>query len=262
MTTEKKKIYVIANWKMNKGLDAGILLARGILEDMLKKQYLPSLQIVLLPAFIHLNAISNVLANHEVPISLGAQNCYEHPEGAFTGEIAISMLASIAGLAYVLVGHSERRLLAGETDECIAKKINGLLSYHLKPIFCCGESQAVRQSGQAEQFVTQQLESSLFHLATNQIQQVLIAYEPIWAIGTGVMPQKEIIFDMQEVIRRNLAKKYGPNVAKKATILYGGSCNKNNIGWIMSIKGIDGTLVGNASLQLNDFLDMLTNYLH
>lgn len=250
-----KPTIIAANWKMHKTLQEGLELVQEIM-IYLTAHPLPDVQVILFPSFIHLGAIHRLLPP-SIYLCLGAQNCHEKLSGAFTGEISASMLASV-GVRYVLVGHSERRQYLGESQEQIARKVDAALQCNVQPIFCCGEPWEVRERNQHHEYIEKQIADSLFHLAAEQVQQVIIAYEPVWAIGTSKTPDSVAIAGMQAVIRNVLAKQYNASIADRAMLLYGGSCNASNVRDFMHIAGIDGVLVGNASLHVKDFLHMLS----
>lgn len=249
-----KPTIIAANWKMHKTLQEGLEWVQEIM-GYLTMHSLPSTQVVLLPSFIHLEAFHQLLPSY-IALHLGAQNCHEKLSGAFTGEVSASMLASV-GASYVLVGHSERRQYFAESHGQIARKIDAALQCNMQPIFCCGEPWEVRENNQHHEYIEQQIADSLFHLTAEQIKQVIIAYEPVWAIGTGKTPDIAAIAGMQAVIRDILAQQYGTSIADGITLLYGGSCNASNVRSFIRIAGINGVLVGNASLHVKDFLHML-----
>lgn len=249
-----KPVIIAANWKMHKTLQEGLAWTQEI-TDYLAMLPLFNTKIILLPSFIHLEAIRQLLST-SFACYLGAQNCHDQLTGAFTGEVSASMLASV-GVHYVLVGHSERRQYVGESPQQLAQKIDAVLAYNMQPIFCCGEPWEIREQNQQDEYIANQLTESLFHLSAAQLQQVIIAYEPVWAIGTGKTPDAITIAAMQAVIRNILASKYNMLVADHITLLYGGSCNANNIHEFIPIVGINGVLVGNSSLHVKDFLLML-----
>ncbi|MEO6136775.1 MAG: triose-phosphate isomerase, partial [Ginsengibacter sp.] len=183
---------------------------------------------------------------------VAAQNCYKEPSGAFTGEVGASMIAS-CGIEYVIIGHSERREYFNETNEVLATKVNIALSNNLKPIFCCGEALDIREADGQNDFVEKQLKESLFHLSSEQIKDFVVAYEPIWAIGTGKTATAEQAQDMHAHIRKVFAAKYGEPVADSISILYGGSVKGNNAKEIFGKPDVDGGLVGGASLNADEF---------
>lgn len=185
-------------------------------------------------------------------VFIAAQNCYSKKSGAYTGEVSVEMLQSL-GIQWVILGHSERREYFNESNQLLADKVNIVLEHELQPIFCCGEPLAIREKGTQNEFVAQQLEESLYHLSAAQIQQVVIAYEPIWAIGTGKTATSAQAQEMHAFVRAELAKKYGANVANNITILYGGSVKAANAKEIFGQPDVDGGLVGGASLIANEF---------
>eukprot|EP01132_Coremiostelium_polycephalum_P000279 gene279-364_t len=241
---------------MNKTFQDGLQLAQQIAEHQHQVAHSNNPTIILIPPFIHLEAISHVIAPL-AHLALGAQNCHEQPMGAYTGEISVPLLAS-TGVQYVLVGHSERRQYHQEGHALLAQKVDAVLQGKLQPIFCCGEPREIRESHQHLAFITQQLSESLFHLAYAQVQQLIIAYEPVWSIGTGRIPSLADIHEMQLHIRQVIAQQYDPHLAHQLPILYGGSCNADNIQQIVSIPGINGALIGGASLHLTEFIRILS----
>ncbi len=244
----RKKI-VAGNWKMNLDLDAGKTLVNDILAGM------PSLdenrQVVICPPFIHLQQVAQATANTK-HVYTGAQNCYTETSGAYTGEVSAPMVKS-TGAAYVILGHSERREYFNETNEMLAKKTDTALAAGLKVIFCCGEPLAIRDAETQNSYVEQQIKEGIFHLDVQQLENVVIAYEPIWAIGTGRTASSAQAQDMHAHIRSVLAAKYGGQVADNMTILYGGSCKPSNAAELFACPDVDGGLIGGASLQAADF---------
>lgn len=249
-----RKQIVAGNWKMNKDLKEGEQLTREILE-MVKKEVNHNTGIVLAPPFIHLNSIAEIIKGNSL-ISLGAQNCHQQPSGAFTGEISASMLKSL-DVQYVILGHSERREHFQESDELLAQKIDIVLENGMIPIFCCGESLETREANQQVSFVNSQLQKSLFHLSEQDFQKIVIAYEPIWAIGTGKTATSDQAQEMHANIREQISNKYGQRVADDTTILYGGSCKPSNAGELFAQPDVDGGLIGGASLKARDFVDII-----
>ncbi|MCU0317958.1 MAG: triose-phosphate isomerase [Amoebophilaceae bacterium] len=245
---------VVANWKMHKDLGEGLRLATEVIQ-MLHNQVKDKVQVILLPPFIHLEAISKLLPTAG-PIHLGAQNCHEHAFGAFTGEIAAPMLRSV-GASFVLIGHSERRHYFGEGSALLAQKVSIALIYGLRPIFCCGEVEQTCTVAWQENFVEEQLATSLFHLSAEQIAQVIVAYEPVWAIGTGRTPTPTQAQAMHQFIRYIIASKYGEEVASSIPILYGGSCDTENARLFFTRPDVDGGLIGKASLIANSFVTIV-----
>lgn len=245
---------VAGNWKMNKTLqEANVLTAEviGITDDEVHG----NVKVILCVPFPFLLPIKNQLGNHS-RISIGAQNCNEHQSGAYTGEVSAAMLKS-AGIPYVIIGHSERRQYFHEDDAVLAQKIDAAFANGLTPIFCCGEPLVVREDNKQNEWVTAQLEQSLFHLPVEAIKKTVIAYEPIWAIGTGKTASSQQAQDMHAVIRTHIAGKYGKEVADSITILYGGSVNAANAKELFSCPDVDGGLVGGASLKSREFAEIV-----
>ncbi len=242
------------NWKMNKNYDEGIALASAIIAGETSTENL----VVLCTPFIHLKAVSEVIAGAD-HIKLGAQNCYPKASGAYTGETSVDMLKSV-GVEYVVIGHSERRGYFEESNEFLAAKVNIVLEGGLTPIFCCGESLDIREAGTHVDFVANQLKESLFHLSAEQFSNVVIAYEPIWAIGTGVTASPEQAQDMHKELRALIATQYGEKVADETTILYGGSVKPANAATLFACPDVDGGLVGGASLKPDAFIDIINAF--
>lgn len=248
----RKKI-VAGNWKMNLSLEEGKNLVDGILAA------LPALsdekQVVLAPPYLHLTQTVAQLDEYE-HIYAGAQNCHSEALGAYTGEVAASMLQS-AGVQYVIIGHSERRQYNHETDELLVKKITQALNNNLKLIFCCGEPLEIRDADTQNDFVGRQIAAALFHLNAEALNNIAIAYEPIWAIGTGRTASAQQAQDMHAHIRATLAAQYGNDAAQQMTILYGGSCNAGNAAELFACPDVDGGLIGGASLKADSFLAII-----
>ncbi|UII28447.1 triose-phosphate isomerase [Fulvivirga maritima] len=248
---------VAGNWKMNNTLDEGLKLTSEIV-NMVNDEVNTDVKVILAPPFVHLTQVKGLVKDSE-KISVSAQNCNENDKGAYTGEISAEMLASV-GAEYVILGHSERREYFGETNEQLAKKIDIVLANNLKPIFCCGESLEVRENGLFKEFVSNQISDSLFHLGEEDLKKVVIAYEPIWAIGTGKTASTEQAQEIHAVIRELLAERYGADVAEEISILYGGSCKPSNAPELFACKDVDGGLIGGASLKSRDFLDIIKSF--
>jgi len=250
-----KRIPIVAgNWKMNKNYREGRLLAKGVAEGLPS----PLVPVVILgtPA-IHLKVVS-ALARKTPNLEVAAQNCHQAESGAFTGELSVGMIKS-TGAKYVILGHSERREYFGETNALLAEKVNAVLGQRLLPIFCCGEPLAIREEGTHVEYVKKQLEEGLFHLKTRQFKKVVIAYEPIWAIGTGVTASPQQAQEMHKAIRQLLVDRYSDAVAEGTRILYGGSVKPGNAEEIFSQPDVDGGLVGGASLKSEDFLQIINS---
>jgi len=250
--TMRKKI-VAGNWKMNKTLEEASILASEV-KGMVEDEVMSDAIIVLCVPSLVLLTVRNILGDNR-RIFVGAQNCSEHESGAYTGEISAAMLKS-AKVQYVILGHSERRQYFGESGALLALKVDTVLKHTLTPIFCCGEPLDVRERNGHETLVKTQLEESLFHLDYTHIHNVVIAYEPVWAIGTGKTASAQQAQDMHAVIRRHLASKYGQNVAESISILYGGSVGAANAKELFASKDVDGGLVGGASLKSRDFTEI------
>lgn len=245
---------VAGNWKMNKTLDDARALASEIV-GMVNDEVRGSVKVILCTPFPYLVPVINLLGSHPV-ISVGAQNCSEHEWGAFTGETSAPMLASLKA-AYVILGHSERRQYFGEDGTLLAAKVDIALAHGLTPIFCCGEPLEVREKGEHENLVRTQITEGLFHLDADAVRKVVIAYEPVWAIGTGKTATAQQAQDMHAVIRQQLAAKYGAPLAADISILYGGSVNASNAKELFAGKDVDGGLVGGASLKSREFTEIV-----
>ncbi len=252
----RKKI-VAGNWKMNKDLAEGLKLASEIV-NMVKDEVTKDVTVIITPPFIHLTSVSRLLAENN-QVLVAAQNCSEKESGAFTGEVSAAMLRSIPVQA-VILGHSERRQYFGEGDELLAKKVDMALGSDLMPIFCCGEPLEIREKETHAAYVSRQLKASLFHLSEDEFAKVVIAYEPIWAIGTGKTASPEQAQQMHLHIRNVIADQYGKEVASNTTILYGGSCNPHNAQELFALDDVDGGLIGGASLKSRDFLDIIKSF--
>ncbi|REA60465.1 triose-phosphate isomerase [Dyadobacter luteus] len=249
----RKKI-VAGNWKMNKLADEAVALTSELV-NMANDEVKGDAKVILCPPAIYLTTIKKYIENSP-NFSLAAQNCSDKVSGAFTGEISAAMLQSI-GVEYVLIGHSERRQYFNETNALLAEKVNTALANGVSPIFCCGESLDQRQNEDFIGFVKNQLTESLFHLSTEQILSVVIAYEPIWAIGTGLTATAEQAQDMHAALRAHLADKYGAAVAEEISILYGGSVTAASAPELFASPDIDGGLVGGASLKSREFTEII-----
>ncbi|WP_420576695.1 triose-phosphate isomerase [Ekhidna sp.] len=249
----RKKI-VAGNWKMNCTLPEGKKLASEVIH-MVEDEVNNDADVILIPPFIHLTGIHSLIGSSN-NIFLGAQNCHQHQSGAFTGEVSAEMLIS-AGATYVILGHSERREYFHETDELLADKVSFALDNNLTPIFCCGEKLEVREAGKHEDLVKTQVEKALFGLTKDQIKKVVIAYEPVWAIGTGKTATAEQAQEMHAFIRKQIADKYSQDVADSISILYGGSVKPENAKEIFSQPDVDGGLIGGASLKSRDFTNIV-----
>lgn len=245
----RKKI-VAGNWKMNMDLNEGYRLAESI-NNYFSQSPSVKADVVLCPPFIHLAGIADILKDGNV--FLGAQNCASESSGAYTGEVSALMVKS-TGAQYVIVGHSERRSYYNEDNKTLYKKTVQALKAGLKVIFCCGEVIQERESGIHFDVVKKQLEEGLFSLAPEDFQGIIIAYEPVWAIGTGLTATPSQAQEMHKFIRDLVEKKYGTAAAQDLTILYGGSCKPSNAREIFAEVDVDGGLIGGASLKKEDFI--------
>lgn len=245
---------VAGNWKMNKTFEEANILASEVM-GMVADEVKGNVKVIFCTPFPYLNSIQKLLGGN-TRISVGAQNCSEHESGAYTGETSAVMLKSI-NIPYVILGHSERRQYFGEDGKLLAKKVDIALKNGLTPIFCCGEPLEVREKNGHEALVKKQVEESLFHLEAAQLEKVVIAYEPVWAIGTGKTATSQQAQEMHAVIRKHLAGKYGTSVADNISILYGGSVNAANAKELFACPDVDGGLVGGASLKSREFTEIV-----
>ena len=243
----RKKI-VAGNWKMNMTLQDGIALAKELNENLSADK--PNCGVVICTPFIHLASIAQFL-NQDI-IGLGAENCADKEKGAYTGEVSAAMVKS-TGAQYVILGHSERREYYAETPEILKEKVLLALSIGLKVIFCIGESLEEREANKQNEVVKAELEGSVFNLTAEQFSNIIIAYEPIWAIGTGKTATAEQAEEIHAYIRQVIAEKFGAEVADATSILYGGSCKPSNAAELFAKPDIDGGLIGGASLKAADF---------
>lgn len=240
-----------ANWKMNLSIMQGTALVREITAGLPEEL---SCDVVIAPPLTHLDAIGKAMEYSRM--NLGAQHCHAESSGAFTGEVSVEMLKEL-GVGYVITGHSERRQIFGESNQLVKAKVDAILRGGLVPIFCCGEPLALRQADQHREYVLTQLKESLFHLPSGLLAGVVIAYEPIWAIGTGVTASPEQAQEMHAYIRQALLTAYDPETADQIRILYGGSIKADNASKLFSQPDVDGGLVGGASLQSGGFLEII-----
>ena len=243
----RKKI-VAGNWKMNLNLQDGVALAKEINEALAADK--PNCEVIICTPFIHLASVAQVLDQNVV--ALGAENCADKVKGAYTGEVSAEMVKS-TGAQYVILGHSERRQYYGETAEILKEKVDLALANGLKILFCCGETLEERQAEKQNEVVKAELEGSVFHLDAEAWKNIVIAYEPIWAIGTGMTATSDQAEEMLAYIRSIVAEKYGKEAAEETSILYGGSCKASNAPELFSKPDIDGGLIGGASLKCADF---------
>ncbi len=240
------------NWKMNTTVNEG----RELLSNLSKSSIPNDVEMILCVPFTHLATLVQGAPGH---IEIGAQNMYFEDKGAFTGEVSALILKDI-GVEYVLIGHSERREYFNENDEMLAKKLNKALEHGLKPIFCCGETLAIRKANEHIEFVKNQLEQSLFHLLPSQMTKIILAYEPIWAIGTGETASPQQAQEIHSAIRSMINAKYGDRIAENVPVLYGGSVKPGNAKELFSQQDIDGGLVGGASLDPEGFAGIANSF--
>lgn len=243
----RKKI-VAGNWKMNMDLAEGLKFAEAVNSYFETKP--PKAEVILCTPYIHLAGVSEIVKKGEV--LCGAQNCSSEPSGAFTGEVSPSMIKS-TGARYVIIGHSERRSYYHEDDKLLNKKTLLALANGLNVIFCCGEVLQERESGKHLSVVKRQIQEGLFNLPEKEFRNIVIAYEPVWAIGTGLTATPDQAQEMHKYIRDLVKEKYGNDCADNLTILYGGSCKPSNAGELFSKPDVDGGLIGGASLKKEDF---------
>lgn len=251
---KRRQNIAAGNWKMNMNYDDGLKL----LEEIVDSKRAENVMTVIGTPFIHLDAAVNLTKGY-ANISIAAQNVHHEMSGAFTGEVSAGMLASL-GVKYVIIGHSERREYQGEDSALIARKIELVLSNNMIPIFCCGEVLEIRKAGNHVAHVSRQVEEALFGFDAESIKDIVIAYEPVWAIGTGETASPEQAQEMHLAIRRVLADRYSEAFAESISILYGGSVKADNAREIFAKKDVDGGLVGGASLKLNDFVSIINSF--
>lgn len=247
-----RKRIVAGNWKMNMDNTH----AQKLFEELNNANLLGDVEVIVAPPSIYLRDFSKTKNNH---IFLAAQNCSSNENGAFTGEISASMLYSI-GVEYCLVGHSERRQYHNESDVLLKQKVNVLLENKVIPIFCCGENLDDRESGNFFKVIQAQIENVLFHLTRNEIKGIVIAYEPIWAIGTGETATSDQAQEIHAFIRGLLAKKYSQEIAEEIPVLYGGSCKASNAKKLFINRDVDGGLIGGAALDIDSFSAIIESF--
>lgn len=245
---------VAGNWKMNLEYNEGLSIFSEVI-NMVNDEVTGAQTAIVCCPYTYLHSLAQLVKGHS-KISVGAQNCHQEESGAFTGEISAKMIRSV-GAQYIILGHSERRQYFGENNELLAKKTDVVLNNSLKPIFCIGETLDERESNRFFEVIKSQLSEGLFHLTKEQFAQIVIAYEPVWAIGTGKTASAEQAQEIHAFIRQEIAVKYGQETADDTTILYGGSCNTKNAKELFSQPDIDGGLIGGASLKSRDFVDII-----
>lgn len=252
---EMRKNIVAGNWKMNTTLAEGVGLAKDVNEAL--KNATPKCDVVICVPFTHLASVAAAIDTDK--LGLGAENCADHVKGAYTGEVSAPMVAS-TGAKYVILGHSERRQYYGETSEILKEKVNLALAENLTPIFCIGEVLEQREDGTYNEVVTKQIEDALFDLSAEDFGKLILAYEPVWAIGTGKTATAEQAEDMHAHIRSVIAGKYGKEVADNTSILYGGSCKPSNAAELFAKPDVDGGLIGGAALDAASFMGIVNAF--
>ncbi|HEX4130721.1 MAG TPA: triose-phosphate isomerase [Pirellulales bacterium] len=250
-----RRPFIAGNWKMNLNRAEAVSLAEAIASNADK---FTGVDVAVCPPSVYLDAVGSVVRG--TPVGLGAQNMYHEGPGAFTGEIAASMLVDL-GCRYVILGHSERRQLMGETDKQVNQKLRAALAAGLLPIVCVGELLSQREAGQTQAVVSGQFEGSLAGLSADEMRQVVLAYEPVWAIGTGKVATKEQAQEVHADLRKLIASRYNADVAQAVRIQYGGSVKPGNAAELLSQPDVDGALVGGASLKAADFLGIIAGAL-
>ena len=251
-----RKQIVAGNWKMNKTFQEADDLINDLVE-FVSNNDIGNTEVIICPPAVFLELASDMAS--ESDIFIGAQNVNDHESGAYTGEISAAMLESMK-IDYCIIGHSERRKYYHESNKMLAEKVNRAIEHSLRPIFCCGELLPEREAGKHFDVVKTQLEESLFHLSEEDFEDVVIAYEPVWAIGTGVTATSEQAQEMHAFIRSLIAEKYNGDIAENTTILYGGSCNPKNAKELFANKDVDGGLIGGASLKADDFSKIIQSF--
>ena len=242
---EMRKKIVAGNWKMNLLLTEALKLSTDIIQTT---KELSNVELIIFPSSL----FTLELAKAKSHLKLGVQNFYPAESGAFTGEISVTQIKDV-GATYSLIGHSERRAIFGEGAELLREKVDAALKHNINFIFCCGEPLEIRESGNELSYVKQQLIDSLFHLTSEQMLSAIIAYEPVWAIGTGKTASVHQAEEMHAAIRSWIAEKYDNSVADKISLLYGGSCNASNAKELFACPNVDGGLIGGAALQVESF---------
>ncbi len=252
----RKKI-VAGNWKMHKTFKEGIDLIEECI-SLAEEKKIKGTEIIFCTPFIHLRKATKLTEDLK-HIHTGAQNCNWEEQGAFTGEISCSMIES-CGASYVIVGHSERRQYFNETHEQLAKKVDAVLKHNLIPMFCCGEPLEIREANTHNELVAKQIRESLFHLDKDAVSKVVIAYEPVWAIGTGKTATTAQAQEMHNFIRKTISHQYDFETADEISILYGGSCKSSNAKELFAQPDVDGGLIGGAALQAEDFIAIANSF--
>ena len=249
-----RKNIVVGNWKMNlKKFDA-----INLVNDVLSLYLSSEVEVVFAPSYIYLSKVNEICSNNK-SVCTASQDISFNNNGAYTGEVSAEMVRSI-GVKYTIIGHSERRDYFNETNQKLKKKVDLAILNDLKVIFCCGESQKQRESGDYFDYIKSQISESLFHLDNNNFAKIVIAYEPIWAIGTGITASPAQVEEVHRYIRGIIKDRYNESLANNCSILYGGSCNPSNSKNLFSQKNIDGGLIGGASLNSQSFVDIINSF--
>ncbi len=251
-----RKQIVAGNWKMNNTFQEADDLINELVE-FINSNDIGDIGVIICPPAPYLELTSDSAS--ESDLFVGAQNVNDHESGAYTGEISAAMLESM-NIDYCIIGHSERRKYYHESNEMLSEKVNRAIESSIQPIFCCGELLPEREAGEYFDVVKAQLEESLFHLKEEDFEDVVIAYEPVWAIGTGVTATSDQAQEMHAFIRSLIKEKYNENIAENTTILYGGSCNPKNARELFANKDVDGGLIGGASLKADDFAKIIQSF--
>ena len=250
-----RKPLMAGNWKMNKTIGEAVVLAQDISNNY-DERWGDDVDVVVCPPFVDLKPVKTVFEFDRAPVAVGAQNVYWEESGAFTGEVSIPMLKEI-GCEWCIIGHSERRGLFGETNEDVNKKAKALIAAGINPIVCVGESLAVRDEGTTLEFVCAQVRAAFAGIDAAQAVKAVVAYEPIWAIGTGRTATPEQAQEVCAAIRATLAELFGPAVADEMRVLYGGSMNPGNVNLLIAEADIDGGLIGGAALKADSFVQLV-----
>ena len=251
----RKKI-VAGNWKCNTNVQEGIQLAKEV-NALVAEKGADDVVVVLGTPFTHIVPVVEAVDTNRIGVS--SQNCAAEAKGAYTGEVSAAMVKS-TGAEYVILGHSERREYYGETSETLNKKLALAFENELTPIYCCGEPLSIREAGTQNDFVKKQFEETIFQLSPEDFKKIIVAYEPIWAIGTGVTASSEQAQEMHAFLRSAIAEKFGQEIADETSILYGGSCNAKNANELFANPDVDGGLIGGASLKPEDFIQIINAY--
>jgi len=247
---------VAGNWKCNTNLQEGVELAKAV-DSLVASEGADDVVVVLGTPFTHITKVVETVNTNRIGVA--AQNCAAEAKGAYTGEVSAEMVKS-TGAEYVILGHSERREYYGETSETLNKKLALAFENGLTPIYCCGEALDIREAGTQNEFVKKQLDETVFQLSADDFKKVVIAYEPIWAIGTGVTASSEQAQEIHAYIRSAIAEKFGNEVAEETSILYGGSCKPSNAQELFANKDVDGGLIGGAALKAEDFIGIINGF--